>query len=630
MEPSTKGHPVKTNPFVLVKTCVILAAALLNCQTPPPLSPQANVEGNCTGTIKDANGSPVNGASVLLVPDDYVPYGAGGGQRIDSTVCNTDGRFGFTVGEPGSYNLLARGSSGCSMRKALALGGTSPVDLTAQVLVEPGSLTGSLRLQGTADNSSIIILFLGTNLFVAPSDSSGRFAVAKLAPGQYTLSIITTEKGYAPVETTVTVNSGAVTVVPAIELTKKTTPVVTGFSVTYDPAMMTATMHWQPLDTGLVSGYRIYCNRSLNLEPVACLADTCTGISFDLVNSSSDSLTYHISAIDGSGVEGPAATGNSFLLTSVVEYEKKITYQTMNNDPYNASNVTYYFDRYENIYDLTEKAFLKIDQTGRLLASYRIPDSIGASFSSYDDISAGIQSDAAGNLYLLCDSTPTSSDMFSTDIVKFDEHLNPNSTLPFIRRNISDTSYHPAASSFIVTGSGTLYTIVAGADSQLHVTEYGPDMIRKHDRRCAGSWAVQNAFVNNDTIFCMTTWPTASIRYFDAGLNEIFRLENDTFINSAMHLKTPVQSSHLKFLSPLGIFMTYDIFLEKQPPCLTLLFYDTRKGKLLARFPWHDVNGFKFYFDYTGNMYTVKREYNGQNTTVTITKYSIKKLLRGS
>jgi hypothetical protein len=240
-----------------LKLMVVSTAVTIGCSTKPPTAPAGSIDGNCVGTVRDAAGSPVAGASLSLVPEGYSPLSTVTGSGVDSAVSDEYGRYGFSVDAPGAYNLLAKGKGLYAMRRTVRVSSDARVILDDEILREPGSLSGMARLQGESDHRGVIVLLMGTNVYAKPFDSTGAFSIAALARGTYILRILTSGNDYDVAETTITVASGLRTEMPCIELRKKFIPIVDSLSVRFNPAMMTIDLSWPPLDTAKIRNYSV-------------------------------------------------------------------------------------------------------------------------------------------------------------------------------------------------------------------------------------------------------------------------------------------------------------------------------------------------------------------------------------
>ncbi len=510
------------------------------------------------------------------------------------------------------------------MRKAVRVSAEVKINLNDEILVEPGSLAGAVHLQGMTDHRSAIVLFIGTNRFTAPFDSTGRFSVETLAPGPYLLRVINAESGFAAVETTITVKSGTRTNLPAIELSKNYIPVVDDFTVVYDPAMMMVTMRWTLSDTARVSGYNIYCNRSLNLQPVATVSDTCSTLTFDLIKSTIDTFTYQIAAVANDGSEGPATVGEPFAKTSAIDLVKTISHRSLETEYVNFNIAEYYIDQNENIYEVTEKAIQKMDSNGVVIATYRIPDSVEMYFTA--SINRGvIETDETGNFFMLVKQGGMGNEI----LIRFDARLNVRSELSLATEDNTVYPYIYFNYSYALCGDGSLFLLTDQSDSITRITKYDSNFVKINERILADNWKIENAFFKNDTNIAKMTLPLDLnlIGYFDTALNLLSSFDYNTFLNAYLP-KLDIRQIHYPiFVSPRSIFMS-PYYVSNADLTFGMLLFFNNKQRVLARFPWYELSIRNFCFDYRGNLYAVKRTPSETGTDATIYKYSTERLFQ--
>jgi hypothetical protein len=381
---------------VFIQMLVVTIIAM-HCSNTTPIAPIETLQGNCIGMIKDTRGAPVKGAAVFLVPEEYSPLSPDTGiARINSTASDGLGRFGFTVANPGLYNLLAKNKNLYSMRRPIRISADARVILDDEVLREPGSLSGIVHLEGMSDHRAAIILFVGTNVYTKPSDATGAFAVAALAQGSYVMRLLTAHNDFAVMETTVTVTSGMQTALPCIDLHKKFVAVVDSLSVAYDSLMMRVLLTWPAIDTAKIKNYAIYCNRSTNLKPIAKADKTASSITFDIIDSPVDTFNYQISAIGKDGTEGPSTEGKPLVKTSAILLNKINVALSLDGLP---DDNPIFADYQDNIYLVSRQKITKLDSNGTVLGEFKV--SSDTVFYKYPLGNFQIRFDTVGNVYAL-------------------------------------------------------------------------------------------------------------------------------------------------------------------------------------------------------------------------------------
>jgi hypothetical protein len=146
----------------------ILCIALGCTKNAPTVMPASLPEGNCVGKVRGADGAPVRGASILLVPEGYSPKAAAPSQQpsetgpgtIDSTLTDASGCFGFSAVKNGTYNLLVNGNGCYAMRKSVAVSENARLELPDEIAFEPGSISGTVRVGSLNASRSAIVLVM--------------------------------------------------------------------------------------------------------------------------------------------------------------------------------------------------------------------------------------------------------------------------------------------------------------------------------------------------------------------------------------------------------------------------------------------------------------------------------------
>lgn len=211
--------------------------------------------------LYNPGGSPAVHAKVWFYPINYNPHGDGVAKRMataDSTTTDSTGNYSVKL-DTGTYNVLASGDSGIAYQNSITVTNDSAVRPPADTLKAPGGLKGRVRLQPGDDPRTVFILFLGTNIWGTPDDSTGKFTVTNLAQGTYRVRFLTTLNAYVPKDTTLSVTAGMVDSPPHdIVLRYTGVPGPTGLTVSYDTLRQTVILTWTGADTSMIAGYNVY------------------------------------------------------------------------------------------------------------------------------------------------------------------------------------------------------------------------------------------------------------------------------------------------------------------------------------------------------------------------------------
>jgi hypothetical protein len=577
--------------------------------------------GNCVGVLRDSTGTPVQGASVLLIPEEHVPVMIGSAQNnYDTATTDNKGQYGFSISKNGIYNLLANGNSGYTIHKSIRLSTNAQIELTGDTLLAPGSISGCVRLQSMEDNQTAVILFVGTNIYAIPSDTTGKFVVSHLAMGEYRLRLMTTKNGFAVVETTVIVASGKCTNLPVVELQKQHLPAVDNFSVEYDPAMMKVTLAWGSLDSADISKYVLYCNREKNLSPVTVVDSSMRKMTLDILTFPLDTYTYQIAAVGKDGMQGPTTKGNSFVNESTIKIMEisigtKIECNTV------LSGIT--AGKNGNLYIYNQKTISKIDSNGMLLNTKSFP--AGA-------LSKGqrMLTDNDGNLYCIfyrnTSNTGDSSEDFpdsplvshNTSIFKYDQNMNFVKKLMF-KENMGITNI-----TFAIGGDGSIIVYYTSnglkgfsdwkdVDDTTFVEVYGSDFVLRSSYKIANEIReIENSLIYNDTIIAqvrINEWDNFQIIYFDNQFTKIRSVSTFDFLDA--FTTTQVKSS-LQMCSP----NLWSIYAYTPDEKFSYLLFFNNKNEVVSRMLYNDF-AYNTHYGFNGIFY----EFSNSKENV-ILKYS--------
>jgi N-acetylneuraminic acid mutarotase len=262
------------------------------------------------GRLVDEDNNPVNNAKVQIISVDHNPYStlSKKSEVVDIAYTDEKGEFRTDSLPDGTYNVLGEKDENLCFKDSVEVSKDSATELPDNVLKDPGSLSGVIRLQPNHDSRTVFILVFGTNTFTVPTDSIGNFTLENMAEGKYSVRILTTLDDYTPKDTILTIISGASKTLPdTLSLDFTGIPTPTGLKVFYDTLMQAVTLTWSPNMKSDISGYNVYRkHKDSNYIQIniGIVEDT---VFVDSLNGGSvyDAIYfYHVTALDLNNNEG--------------------------------------------------------------------------------------------------------------------------------------------------------------------------------------------------------------------------------------------------------------------------------------------------------------------------------------
>ncbi len=224
------------------------------------------------------------------------------------TSTDENGVYRFDSLPSDTFNMLGSGDSGLSYLDSIVVNADdSSTKLPADTLKAAGSIRGSIKLMDGEDPRTVLILFMGTNTWTTPDDSSGSFTVANLAEGGYRIRFLSTLDKYLPKDTVISVTAGEENVLSdPITLAYTTTDLSSpaSLSVFYDTLHGCAVLTWNPVASSDLAGYVVYRNDTFssiperlnkNLVPDTFYIDT---VFSDLMDTANPTFTYRVKSQD--------------------------------------------------------------------------------------------------------------------------------------------------------------------------------------------------------------------------------------------------------------------------------------------------------------------------------------------
>ena len=355
--------------FILLPVLAGLVSFCSNNPDPISGSGTSTQSGIVTGSIINGiTGKPEKDVAVTLIASDNIPSPDGMRKITAQSAATTDslGAYRFESIPAGTYNLLAEKDTLRSFHDLLLVDSLG-VNAGNDTLEPSGSIAGRVILNGQDDARTVMILAIGTTIFLVPKTREGDFFIPDLAPGCYAIRFLSTLDEYTPLDTAFCIPAGTHdTLENPILLPFKGIPAVTGVSVTWDSLLLKASITWNSPDTAMVSGYKVF--RGIEGEPLPSNPINTflvTGNSFIDSTCGPDSTWYYFVAAVGS--EGQqSAYSNSDTIRSVCAY----TYvKSIENISLGAS-YTQFAVRNAHLYWLNQSKVEIHDTSGALISSF--------------------------------------------------------------------------------------------------------------------------------------------------------------------------------------------------------------------------------------------------------------------
>lgn len=236
---------------------MLLALFLISCSSSD--NAHAIGEGGSTETVGfviSSTGDPAPDVLVQFVPADYVPDDKG--TQFETRTSNSDGIYSYTGINSGTYNLMYKKGGEVAFRESLTVVNGTIKKKVIDTLSLFGSLAGVVRLHEKHNSDSVFIIIRGTNRFLAPLDSTGRFLIDSLAEGEYMVTFMADYDDYAKFDTTVMITSGfADTLDDTIRLEYEGIGIPLITATEYDSSLLHATIKWNAIDSDNLKGYQI-------------------------------------------------------------------------------------------------------------------------------------------------------------------------------------------------------------------------------------------------------------------------------------------------------------------------------------------------------------------------------------
>lgn len=430
------------------------------CTSDKPVAITEVTNRDCVGIIYNEDITVASGALVRLIPVGYDPLGQSP-EEIDSAFTDSTGHYFFDVAVSGLFNIIAKKGDFLCMRDSVEIRVDSTI-FTKDTLGASAKLTGRITVKPGDDASLAVIKIAGIDIFTSPSDTEGNFLIPLLPRGRVAVNIISVEKSYQTVDTTLMLLPGTITDLQ-IRMPTTDAPTVKAFKATFDSSTMYANIQWAASDTSAITMYVVYRVSSSGNDTMILVNKSLTSCTDDLVLADGDSVIYQIAAIGKNNREGYRTESGRIVVCGKVYCVGKIDLTTIIQPGEYIRQI--YSDKGDALYLLTDNAevdnIMKISPQGNLIKKFQ-------SQMTGERMVLGekMQHDDSGNLYILAQYFSDSTGALTrSTILKFDADLNKRaeySLSPFLDSSSSGMV------SIMITGGGSAYLIVASNHAVNH------------------------------------------------------------------------------------------------------------------------------------------------------------------
>ena len=288
----------------LVSTAVLLLSGCEQGAT----SPNSGGSSAKTSTFYLQNGKAAGRAAVTI-------YAAGTADSLPEAKTYTDGNGNLVLPTlpKGYYSLVVRDSTGQAVfLDSIFSTGTDAV-VPSDTLHLTGSLVGQVKVQPQDDPRIAWVALLGTGLF-ANLDDSGKFSIAGIPDGRYTMMATTNNPQYTSTFLPSRVRWDSTTDLGTIPLVYTGVPVVGGITGTWDSVGEIIHLRWDTTGQSKATGFRIYKGNSNDPSSEKAVAFVNAGITtwadtvfrpVDSMAGKTEYVHYQVAAVKQDGTESP-------------------------------------------------------------------------------------------------------------------------------------------------------------------------------------------------------------------------------------------------------------------------------------------------------------------------------------
>lgn len=299
--------------YKLLFTAFTVTLILITACTNPPSSGTEVENERFTARVINNDGKPVSGATVTILPVDYIPNATAMAKTTLLTIRKTtgdDGSFSAADLDAGCYNVYAEKENLASYNDSIYIT-ASGIETDEFVLDEKGSITGQVQVQPNHDPRIVEVQILGTHLYTNV-DNDGKYSFPEIALGTYLLRGVANTDGYIPTYLEVTTDppSASEEYPNLIEMLYTGIPIVENATAQFSTETRLVTVSWDATPYQDLYEYVIFRDREGTTQPTTEPLAVTTETTFidstaSTDNQSTTPFRYRVAIRDNSMQLGP-------------------------------------------------------------------------------------------------------------------------------------------------------------------------------------------------------------------------------------------------------------------------------------------------------------------------------------
>lgn len=274
------------------------------------------------GLIVDGKGTPISGAVVTIVREDYNPQS--GGVEFDPILSDENGKYSLKGVDDGIYNVHFKKDGTRALRSGLVIVDNDSIRYITDTLRPGGGLKGVVQHQNGDNHKGIFLLFMGTERYASTIDSAGNFLVDNLAEGDYSLKLLSELENYESQTITVSVLSGIVSVIKdTLILAYTGIPTPQGLKATFDTQMQQTQLTWEAIQSDKLKEYYVFRSLWNSSSDFQLIGTACSTSFIDPIPFSGGShnghYEYRVQAVSECGLSGKYSKSITVDINSIFE-----------------------------------------------------------------------------------------------------------------------------------------------------------------------------------------------------------------------------------------------------------------------------------------------------------------------